>query len=375
MTQKEIAVRLGISTAAVSNILRGKGRFSESTKAQVFDAMRDSGFRPKFVLRPVIFLHEKASEENTQGLINVFKSFNGIRTALSGEDMETRIDLVPSLTENPGKFMEMTLQLIDRHNPVGIILNSSMPGCRDVASMISERNIKVIIFGYEIEIPEFSSVMADSFNGAYDAVRHLILKGHSRIGIIRWNPAGTPNSQKKFSAYKCALAEYGIPFKPDYVVESALSNARLAPLQRPGREAFDRLMKCSGRRPTAVFVENSYVSHSLIYPLKDDKGILPAMLRDTEFIHFEDTTLLASSQIMNGALNYGEHPVQCCHMDWEKMGVIAGDLMARMAKSGSDSVHSLRVKPELKYMQHGRMNPMTVLSGEELKPRAAGKTA
>lgn len=265
--------------------------------------------------------------------------------------------------------MEKTLQLIDRHNPAGIILDSNIRSCSDIASAITGKNIKVIIFGYETEISGFSTVMVDSFNGAYDAVRHLILNGHSRIGTIRWNSAGTPNSSKKFSAYKCALAEYGIPFNPDYVVEAAQSNTKLdnSFSPRPGRKAFDRLMRRSEKRPTAVFIENSYVSHSLLYPLKGDKGVLPPRIRDTEFIHFEDTSLLASNQIMNGALNYDEQSVQCCHIEWEKMGMIAGDHMVRMVKTDSTSVHSIRIKPELKYLQQGRMHLMAAPSGEKQK--------
>ena len=368
MSQKKIAEHLGISTAAVSNILRGKGRFSDKTKGMVLDKLREFGLRPKFVSRPVICLHDRVLPDDAHTALHIFNYFNGIRVALSREDMETRIDFIHCRSDSPDRFMERTARMIDSHNPSGVILDSNIQCCEDIARMISGKKINTIIFGHERDFQEFSTVMTDSFNGALDAVKYLIDKGHTRIGTIRWNSSGTPNSIKKFSAYKCALAERNIPFNPDYVVEAVSSNSKLDDVsKRPGRDALARLFRQAGKNPpTAIFIENSFVSHSLLYPLKADHGKLPGEIMDTEFIHFEDTNLSATAQIMSGRLNYDEPSLQCCHIDWEKMGRIAGDLMIRMIKGGDSSIHSIRIKPELKCFHSGKMYP---LAGPDLPYR------
>jgi LacI family transcriptional regulator len=252
--------------------------------------------------------------------------------------------------------------MLDSHNPSGVILDSNIQCCENIAEMISGKKINVIIFGHERDFPEFSTVMTDSFNGALDAVKYLAGKGHRKIGTIRWNSAVTPNSAKKFSAYQCALAERGIPFNPDYVIEAASSNSKMDDSsKRPGRDAFEKLIKQAGKNPpTAIFIENSFVSHSLIYPLQGDRGKLPQNIRNIEFIHFEDTSLSAAAQIMNGRLNYDPPSLQCCHINWEEMGRIAGDLMIRMIKIGESSIHSIRIKPELKYFRSGEMRTVYI---------------
>ena len=47
VSQKEIAESLGLSPAAVSNILKGKGRFSEKTRNLVRKKLAAAGYEPR----------------------------------------------------------------------------------------------------------------------------------------------------------------------------------------------------------------------------------------------------------------------------------------------------------------------------------------
>ena len=54
-------------------------------------------------------------------------------------------------------------------------------------------------------------VLADGIGGAYEAVKTLILKGHSRIGLLT-GELGITTSNERFDGYKKALADHDIPF-------------------------------------------------------------------------------------------------------------------------------------------------------------------
>ncbi len=361
MKQKEVAEKLGLSGAAVSNILRGKGRFSEETRKIVLETIEKGGIKPKFALRPVLCLQSRFHPVDSQSTLRGYEFFNGLRASLASAGIESRLDFVDIASSKSDALFSLVSKTIEAHKPSGILLDSTIPLRGRIAEKILDAGLGVIIFGHEYEVSGISTVMMDSFNGTCDAVRHLVSKGHRRIGIIRWNCADTPNSAKKFAAYQCVLSENGIEFDKRLVVQAETSNAELEDPhgQRPGRRAFETLMRqASPDVPTAVFVENSFVSPSLIFPMRQDRGLLPEIIRKTEFVHFADRDLLAPCQFLYGMLNYEQFPCTISHLDWEKMGTVAGDMMARMTRESDKAVRSVRLKPELKMLDSGKLSPI-----------------
>jgi len=63
---------------------------------------------------------------------------------------------------------------------------------------------------------DFDTFTIDNVAGAYKAVQHLVSLGHSAIGCIQ-GPMDAHSACNRFEGYRHALAEAGIPFRPELV--------------------------------------------------------------------------------------------------------------------------------------------------------------
>jgi LacI family transcriptional regulator len=94
-------------------------------------------------------------------------------------------------------------------------------------------------------------------NGGYDAVRHLLERGHRRIGLIAGPPVpggdGTGGARlAKAGGYLQALEEAGIPAEPALMVQGDYT-------REGGQAAMCRLLDLD-TPPTAVFAGNDLMA-------------------------------------------------------------------------------------------------------------------
>jgi LacI family transcriptional regulator len=353
-SQKELAARLGLSTAAVSNILRGKGRFAEATRRRVLRELDQAGYRPRQRLRPVLYLGLKTPALDAWHVLSVFASMQGIGAELQPQGIAWRSAFLPGYDHHSAspwsEAADALASVIGTHQPSGVLVDTGLHHARAFSRQLREAGIPAVMMGHEIDVAGTPAVLVDSFGGAYDATARLIAEGHRRIGLLRWNTTVVASSPKKFAGYRCALEAHGLPFAPECVVEARPSRGGLPdPAQRLGREAFGRLLvQCGTRPPTAVLVENSFISESLIYPLVEDQGRLPEILAQTAFIHFEDLPLSVPVMAMSGGLNYPEPHLCVCRIDWERLARTATRILLQLLDQGTDSGLTLTIKPEIR---------------------------
>ncbi len=84
-----------------------------------------------------------------------------------------------------------------------------------------------------IEVPGHALVQADNAAGMRDAVLHLItVHNRRRIAFLR-GTADNPEAEIRFGAYREALAQFGIPYRPELVIAANFDaeQGRLAMLQ------------------------------------------------------------------------------------------------------------------------------------------------
>ncbi len=350
-SQKEIAARLGLSAAAVSNILRGKGRFAEATRRRVLRELDQAGYRPHQRLRPVLYLGLETPRLDAWHVLSVFASMQGIGAELLPQGIAWRSAFLPGYdrhTAPPWNAAAAALaDVIATHRPSGVIVDTILYHARAFSRHLREAGIPAVMMGHEIDVAGAPAVLVDSFGGAYEATARLIAEGHRRIGLLRWSAATVASSPKKFAGYRCALEAHGLPFAPECVVEAMPTRGGLAdPGQRLGREAFGRLLvQCGESPPTAVFVENSFISESLIYPLVEDRGRLPDILAQMVFIHFEDLPLSVPVMAMSGGLNYPEPRLCVCRIDWERLARTATQLLLQLLGQDGTAGRVMTVKP------------------------------
>jgi LacI family transcriptional regulator len=74
-----------------------------------------------------------------------------------------------------------------------------------------DHNMPVILVDGYSENNRYDAVVSRNFSGAYMAVKYLIDKGHTEIGMIAASQGSYPSFDERRSGYKQALLDHGIP--------------------------------------------------------------------------------------------------------------------------------------------------------------------
>ncbi len=227
VTIKEIAKKCNVSIATVSNILNGKPNASEETKRKVLKAVEELNYTPNIVAKNLKMKKSKAigviaedltvfcTPEIIDGITKCCEEF-GYHILLTNMRMYKKFS--DTYYEN-----EDFEQIVDKE--IKELLSKQVDGIIYVTA--HERKLKcfhddlkipaIIAYGYSKNelIP---SVVVDDKNGAYIIIKHLIDKGHRKIGVI----TGKENSihtNDRLEGYQKALYDSNICFNPDFVVK------------------------------------------------------------------------------------------------------------------------------------------------------------
>lgn len=340
-TLRDVARQGNVSVATVSYVLSGKGRMAPQTRRTIERLLREAGIRPKYKRYPVFYLCDHREFRDMQAFNPFLHIYDGINTTFHEAEVNLRIEFL----HKPGaNGLRTQLEQLLSYRVGGVLLDSNLrDDLEEAARFFEQQHVPAVQIGHAVRSPRIDAVVIDNFGGAYKAVRHLISQRHTRIATIRWNVAGDPASSKKFAGYTCALNEAGIPFRPEYVVESPFTKEAHV---LPGRAAIEQLLALP-EPPTAVFVENSFISPSLIYPADATETELPRPIAELDLVHFEAWHLEWLEQAIAGKLNFPPRQTKLLRMNWQELGsVAAGRLLSRMEGTES-SGEVLQIVPKL----------------------------
>lgn len=346
MTLRDIAKRANVSVATVSYVLAGKGRMAPDTRKQVESLLREAGLRPRFKRYPVIYLSDHREFRDMQAFNPFLQVYDGMNRAFHEADATLRVEFLhmPGM----GSLKDQMNQLL-AHRVGAVVIDANLrDDVAEVQKILDQQEIPAIQVGHTLRTTGLDSAVIDSFGGAYAATRHFIKAGHTKIATIRWNATKDPASAKKFAGFTCALNEAGMEVNPHYVVESP--PGRENNLQ-PGRVAIEQLLKLKSP-PTAVFVENSFISPSLLYPVDPEEGRLPKAIADLDIIHFEAWHLEWLEQVLAGKLTFPPRKTKLLRVNWEELGRMAAKRLLERMEGRQGPPEVLQLVPKL-YAVHG----------------------
>lgn len=123
----------------------------------------------------------------------------------------------------------------------------------------------------------FTSVLADNENGAYEAVKYLHKNGHERIGIIL-GIADYFSSQERFNGYKKALLEFASDCPSNFIKNGDWTF-------EGGFKAMNEIIKEGEKLPTAIFACNDITAFGIIEAIKEVELSVPG---DISVIGFDN---------------------------------------------------------------------------------------
>ncbi|PWW05463.1 LacI family transcriptional regulator [Paenibacillus cellulosilyticus] len=170
-----------------------------------------------------------------------------------------------------------------------------------------------------------SIINSSDFEGACEAMRHLIRLGHRRIGHIRGR-MNTYSGRQRFLAYETIMNEYGLPYDDRDIVDGDF-------LKDAAYEQIVRMLKLD-HMPTALFSANDDMALAAIQAFHDNGIRVPD---DISIIGFDDIPI--ASQFIP-SLSTVRLPIY--DMSKEAVNQIVG-----MCSSGTSTPHSSAFPTEL----------------------------
>jgi DNA-binding LacI/PurR family transcriptional regulator len=208
---KDLAEKLGLSSATVSLVLNGRPGISQETRQRVFDLVRELGHENLIPTR---------SSARTGSLRLVLYKKSG-RIVTDTPFFSQLFDGITARCQKTGYALSIHLFNGDAATTSalsdcdGLILLATELEKADLRPFESLRIPFVVLDSY-FENYRHDCVVINNMQGAYDATRHLVKKGHRRIGYLK-SSVPINNFHERFDGYRKALAVSGLDFDESLV--------------------------------------------------------------------------------------------------------------------------------------------------------------
>lgn len=246
ITIKDIAKELKISVATVSRALRNAHDVSQVTREQVVSKANEMEYVPNY---NAIGLVKKSSFNIgivLPAVINYY--FSTVISGIQQVAYEHGFNIVLFVTNDSAEREKDILNGLSPGNIDGLLICvSSGSDQTEHFVRVMNKGVPIVFFDRVAVGINTSKVMQDDFNGAYEAVRHLIKQGYKKIAHIT-GPADLSLTEKRMGGYLSALKKNYYPVKPEWIIHSGFT-------QECGATDMKRLLTCR-HRPDAVFAVN-----------------------------------------------------------------------------------------------------------------------
>jgi LacI family transcriptional regulator len=258
VTIYDIAKALNVSPATVSRGLKDHPAIRKDTKKRILEAARKMGYQQNTFASNL-----RRKQTNTIGVIVPRLNSYFMSTVIAGMEKvanNTGYNLIIAQSQESVK-KEISGTATMFNSRVDGLLVSLAYDTKDIGHFdaLLKKAIPLIFFDRVTELPNCTSIVIDNRKAGYDATLHLLNQGCRRVVHI----CGSLNRNvysDRLEGYKQALAEKNVPFDPELVLQSSLSD-------QAGAEAA-RLILSMPSLPDGVFASNDTCAVAVLRELK-----------------------------------------------------------------------------------------------------------
>lgn len=205
VTLKDIARETGVSTAAVSQVLRNKGRVSDKTRQLVLDTAERMGYVPDQRARSMRSSGNKTVGVLVPDLKNPYFAdlVTSLEDELYGHGVSTLIGTSAENLERQDAFIENLLgQRID--GAIVVPQGVESPGVR---SLIAS-DLPLVFVDRRVEgVESVPFVVSDPYTGIREALESLTQLGHRSIGYVAHSSLGSFSVNERETAFRKLVCE------------------------------------------------------------------------------------------------------------------------------------------------------------------------
>ena len=261
LTIVEVAKRAKVSTATVSNVIRGTRKVSDALTQRVQAAITEMNYTPNEIARSLKLKQTRMLAMVLPDITNPFFP-EIIRGAEDAAFARGYFLLTANTNEQPGRERRI-ISALRSYRVDGILLATAQSAydhdATHIASMISA-GCSVVCLDRAVPDVATDAVLLDNLGGSRACVRHLLEQGHRRIAIITGG-LHLQTAQERLEGYKLALREFGVALDDKLILEGDFRT-------ESGRQRCEQLLMRPSR-VTAIFVCNALMTLGALQAFND----------------------------------------------------------------------------------------------------------
>lgn len=270
-TIHELAKKCGVSVATVSRALNleTRSKVAPGTARRIDELVKKHRYTPNLAAKNLRKTSFRTIGVLIPHLSNVFSSsyyqkiLSGVSDTLLESDYHFKLIL---LNTRKGKWDDYQFRsgegvdgLVVTHWPVFFSSKESVQNFNLPCAIINdpEKNMKAYF------------VAGDNISGGELAARHLLSKGHRKIGVMT-GAAWSSDSRQRLEGFQKELKKHGVMVRPDCIVSADFMRSK----------AFDRVesLLVNQKKLTALFCLNDDMAMGVLDKLKQMKIDCPGQL-------------------------------------------------------------------------------------------------
>ncbi|MDD9268904.1 LacI family DNA-binding transcriptional regulator [Paenibacillus sp. GCM10023248] len=319
----DVAREAGVSIAAVSQVINGKGKISEERRNEIFSVMERLNYRPSVIAAALT-----GKRTYTLGLLvpdisNPF--FAEIAHAVEDQGHKLGYSIVICSTHNEDERIERYLTLLQQKSVDGMIIGTGMDNLELLAPLV-DKSVPIVSIAREMPSAYVQTVHVGDFDGGKLAGQHLLALGHTRIAVLAEH-LKVSSSRERIRGFRDALAGAGCELPDAWVKPGGFDL-----LQGGKRQTLELLRQAEC--PTALFCCNDLLAIGALQAAKELGVRVPEELSIVGF----DDTILAS--VTDPPLTTVAQPI-------EAMGKLAVDLLIGQLTNPSEAKPAHVLEPKL----------------------------
>src|SRR5919199_1644565 len=273
VTVRDVARHAGVSTSTVSHVLNRTRFVSDELRDRVVAAMRELHYHPNAAARMLSLKRSNALGLIVSDIRNPF--FASVTRGVEDVAQEHGYTLVLCNSDEDVLKESACLKTLESRQVDGVLLAS--------AGVADEHVTRLVHAGYPMvlvdrDLPGLGTpaVLLDNEGAAYSAVRHLIERGHKRIGMLSGR-GSISTTTERVAGYQRALREAGLELDDGLVISGESTSE--------GGAAATHALLDREPPPTAIFSGNNLMSIGALHAITSRNLSVPG---DVALVGFDD---------------------------------------------------------------------------------------
>jgi len=256
---QDIAKMAGVSLGTVSHVLNNTAKVREPKRTRVLEAVQAAGYQPSQLARGL-----RRDTTNMIGMIipditNPF--FPAVVRGAEDVAFSNGYRLILCNTDNDHSKELIHLNELRTYLPAGlIVIPSNFSDLTSQAESYRRAGTGVVCVDRLPKNWSGDSVTANNEAGAYNATRHLLQLGHTRLATIT-GPLHFTNAKERLGGFKRAMKEAKLHLSPEYAQEASFD--------KQGGHAKTLILLRLIPRPTVIFAGNDMIALGALLAVRE----------------------------------------------------------------------------------------------------------